>query len=693
MRRIATMLLPFVWAALVGGPVTAGNGTNASQNAHQPLHFEIVEGRNYNAFYRDGPIAAHMLLRSGDSPRILVAFPAGNSGVALWFEQQDRPVHWTLAKPLEPITEHDVRGRVLRGVAAEILVDASELKVRQTLLGSVRVLRDYETGNTVPEEMELHSRFDEARAVWSRDRLDGAPGYRLSLEILTGKLDPNAAAVRILPTKEGQIRLKIIALTGETPLTPLDMPALLNDTAGPDVRARNALAFLSYEEKFLAGSWRFDTYFGRDTLMSLRLLMPALLPAAVESGLVSVLERLAPNGEVAHEEDIGEFAVLRHLRDGNRVSDMPIFDYGMVDDDFMLAPVAAAYLLDQPMARTRAVEFLGRKMRSGTTVGEALARNFLWVAEQGKAFAAEPAATNLVGLKPGRATGEWRDSQTGLGGGHYPYDINVVLVPAALCDIGRLVQSGMLDPYLTQADRASLAHASGDAETWAVRAPGYFRVSVSADDARAMVQSYAAMVGVDDEPALGALGDGPVQFDALSLDEAGAPIPVVHSDAGFSYLFGEPSAAMLERSLPAMLRPFPAGLMTDVGLLVANPVFANQQLRETLGNGAYHGTVIWAWQQAVLIAGLDRQIARADLSDALRTRLRHGRARVAAAVQRMRDVRTSELWSWSFADGRYQVAPFGTKSADEDESNAAQLWSTVFLAIDTAGDCCAATDP
>ena len=34
-----------------------------------------------------------------------------------------------------------------------------------------------------------------------------------------------------------------------------------------------------------------------------------------------------------------------------------------------------------------------------------------------------------------------------------------------------------------------------------------------------------------------------------------------------------------------------------------------------------------------------------------------------------------------YVDGRYQAAPFGQNSGDADESNAAQLWSTVYLAI------------
>jgi hypothetical protein len=44
-------------------------------------------------------------------------------------------------------------------------------------------------------------------------------------------------------------------------------------------------------------------------------------------------------------------------------------------------------------------------------------------------------------------------------------------------------------------------------------------------------------------------------------------------------------------------------------------------------------------------------------------------------------VQTSELWPLSYANGRYRVEPFSTRRADEDESNAAQLWSTVLLAL------------
>jgi hypothetical protein len=161
---------------------------------------------------------------------------------------------------------------------------------------------------------------------------------------------------------------------------------------------------------------------------------------------------------------------------------------------------------------------------------------------------------------------------------------------------------------------------------------------------------------------------------------------VVHSDEGFALLFGRPDAAALDRALTTLMRPFPAGLLTPVGIVVANPVYASSAVQAKMSRAAYHGTVIWSWQQAVLAAGLERQLRRAELPAALKKRLRAAQAELWTAIRAAHAMRNSELWSWNFAHGEFQIAPFGTNAADADESNAAQLWSTVYLAIpDPAG--------
>jgi hypothetical protein len=290
----------------------------------QRLSFDVDEGLNLNSFLRDGPVAAHLLLRSGSDPRILIAFPAGNSGVGLWFSHSATPATWTLLGRPQPLIIKDERGRPLYGLTADARVTGvKDLSIKQAVLSSVRVLRDYQAEGTFPAQVAANPTIQNSTITWARDRLDGAGGYRLSIEITEGALQGE----HVTAGSSGGIALKITAASGEAPMTPLSGEELLNGRAKADAAARNALTFLSYQEKFVAGSWRFNTYFGRDTLMSVRLLMPALTPRAVEAGLGAVLTRLSPPGEVAHEEDIGEFAILDHLRADQPKSDAPVFDY------------------------------------------------------------------------------------------------------------------------------------------------------------------------------------------------------------------------------------------------------------------------------------------------------------------------------------------------------------------------------
>lgn len=39
------------------------------------------------------------------------------------------------------------------------------------------------------------------------------------------------------------------------------------------------------------------------------------------------------------------------------------------------------------------------------------------------------------------------------------------------------------------------------------------------------------------------------------------------------------------------------------------------------------------------------------------------------------------LCSWSFAEGAFRIEPFGQRAGNVTEANAAQLWSTVYLAV------------
>nr|WP_323119066.1 hypothetical protein [Burkholderia alba] len=675
-----------MFAFLIMGLSGCGNDDGTSTRppvdggASSSLQFRIDEGGQINAFFRQDRVAAHLLARSSAKPRLLAVFPAGNSGTGLWFADTARPVNWTLDAPVAPVTNKDALGRDLYGIGADLSVDIDRLAVRAAVLSSVRFLRDYNGGAAIPDAIGATPTIAGNTVTWARHRVDGAPGYALRVSMRDGgrvSAGPDGQPLFQAASGASTLRMHMEALSGETPLRAIAKPDLFTSLVNPDERSQNVLAFLSYEDKLLAGSWQYDTYFGRDTLVSLRMLMPALQPVAIEAGLSAVLARLSPEGRVAHEEGIGEFALIDNGRHGRQNDPTPAYDYKMIDGDYLLAPIMAAWLIDDPRGQARAEAYLAATGGDGLSNGSRLVRNLLLVVNSASAFAQQQSTANLIRLRSGEIVGNWRDSTDGLGGGVYPYDVNAVLVPAALRAASGFLGKGLLDPYLDAQQRATLAAAAGAASVWEAAAPPLFQVTVPAAQAGERLTRYAAQAGV---PA-GTMPSAPLSFYAVSLDAQGKPVAVMNSDGGFALLFGSPSADVLERIATDMMRPFPAGLATDIGMLVANPVYADESLWPKFSSSAYHGTVVWSWQQALWAAGLDRQLARQDLPDAVRAQLEQTRTRLWEVIENAKDMRASEMWTWSYVNGGYRADAFGTRSTDVTESNAAQLWSTTYLAI------------
>ncbi|MBZ5793003.1 hypothetical protein K8353_23035 [Burkholderia contaminans] len=681
MHRLAKSLcLGFICAGLLTACNDDDVKSSSPSSNSAALSFRMDTGGQINAFYRQDKVAAHLLVRSSTKPRLLVVFPAGNSGTGLWFDDTAQPVNWSLDTPPSALSAPDTHGRPLYGIGADVSVDTSTLTIRQGVLSNVRFLRDFNGGATIPQQILTAPTIQGSAAQWQRDRIDGAPGYSLRITLRDGgSIAPAAGGKLVLSAPAGShtLRLHVDALSGETPLSPITRADLLAPSVNPDPVSQNVLEFLSFNDKLLAGSWQYDTYFGRDTLISVRMLMPVLEPAAIEAGLSSVLSRLSADGKVAHEEGIGEFALVDNQKNGRSNDPTPTYDYKMIDSDYLLAPIAAAWLIDDTRGQARAAAYLAQRGSDGQTNGSRLVVNLLHVATTAQAFTQQPSVANLIHLRPGEIVGNWRDSTDGLGGGVYPYDVNAVLVPAALRAANAFLTRGLLDPYLDAGQRATLANTANQAATWETQAPPLFQVSVPATQATTDVSAYAPTAGV---PA-GAAPSAPLAFYALSLDQQGNPIPVMNSDGGFALLFGTPPDDQLQRIVTDVTRPFPTGLVTDAGMLIANPAYANQSLWPKFTSSAYHGTVIWSWQQAMWVAGLDRQLARQDLSAATRTLLTQARQTIWQVISNGRDMRTSEMWTWSYVNGQYRTDAFGTRSADATEANAAQLWSTTYLAI------------
>jgi len=111
-------------------------------------------------------------------------------------------------------------------------------------------------------------------------------------------------------------------------------------------------------------------------------------------------------------------------------------------------------------------------------------------------------------------------------------------------------------------------------------------------------------------------------------------------------------------------------------------------------DNAYHGTVVWSWQLAMMGAGLERQLSRCETSSPAPTFCSDTtlHPKILAAYNHLWDVIDankeelgSEVWSWVYQNGSYHVTPLGSlpppPGSNPTESDIRQLWSLTFLAV------------
>jgi hypothetical protein len=721
----------------------------------ETLAFGVQEGNLRNYFHRQGTTAVHLLTRSGTDPRIIAAFPANNQGIGLWFTSGPATTQvWAGAAGdadlaagggMAGVIRSD-RPRPMYGARATLHSDATRLTAFLALLANVRTLRDYgyglclENAGQFPElRNETIEQVSPGVVRIRREQIGGA-GYAMELLIKAGAgttvavvdravparakcAGPDSGTRRVVELAGAQgVTFDLIALGNDDPLTPIEKPDLLT-AQPPDSFELDALAFLSYREKLEAGTWRFLTYFGRDTLLSMRMLMPAIQRGVVEAALGAVLARINltpglpdPNfdytvdvGDVAHEEEVGDYAAWDNGKQATRPSNLrqPRYDYKMIDDDFELAPVIVEYMTKliaeaaTPDAGSAAFDaFLARTRSDGATFKAAVQANLQLVVDRARPFADDPLPpaqkkTKLIALKHTVPVGQWRDSDMGIAFGRYAFDVNAGLAPGALAAAVAL--------YTHFGDTARAADAQAVLDRWQ-NVDELFRIESPLASARASVASYAVEIGVADTSAQLEATDPGDRYSlyGISLDASGTAMPVMHTDHGFVMVFARPSDAYLTRVATTITKDFPAGLMSRVGVMVANPAIApasftvtdpknikdpsddvpDVKLHDLYTTAQYHGTVVWSWQQALLASGVRRQLDRSDLAPATRTALQAAECKLWDTIDAAQKVRAGELWSWApTAAGQLEYRAFGYNVTDVDESNAAQLWSTVYLVV------------
>ena len=623
-----------------------------------------------------------------------MAWPAGNSGVVAFFEPQSgvngslgiQVVNGDTDDPLtgiyEPASANSLRKSPVVGISTQVRFNSTAV-LTVPILGSVRTIRDFTEGPSIlVPEIQDAIKFVVAGngAILSRLWLDNKTMTEMSFVPLDSGTNVKIKG-KTLVLDAGTYEFN--ATFDYPQLTQLSAQEVLNpksqDLIAQQPDQTTSLSFLSYSEKLLAGAWRFLTYFGRDSMISLLLLQPVLSEGkggAVEAVISAVLERInKTDGTICHEETIGDYATYQHLL-LNQSSTAPICSYIMIDSNYYLAPVMENYFLKTETGRSRRKAFFAEKLTldfgdQGMTYGDLALRNAEHVMRTSAAFAAPGGQTkaNLIHLEQDQIVGEWRDSTYGIGGGRIPYDVNTGLVPAALRSISALSAAGFFPEHPDWETTAAKY-----ARVWEDETLQFFEVTVPEAVAKSLVKKYATRAGYG-FPSEASSITSDVVYHGLSLNGNNDQplVKVMNTDDCFRlFLLNTTNQAQLtafvNQTANNIQAPFPAGLSTPVGVLVANPAYGGDPLyAANWTNNAYHGTVVWSWPMAMLAAGLQRQLERCSSSSApdfCSDSSVHDN--VVTAYNHLWDLidenkahLSSEVWSWQYKGGNFDFIELG----------------------------------
>ncbi|CAO2653363.1 Nn.00g027740.m01.CDS01 [Neocucurbitaria sp. VM-36] len=710
---VTVALIATATAGIIAPVARQASSFSTSSCSEAASRLYLSDSPHDNYFYSDCHSSAHVIVtspRPGSDlnivkPRLLVAWPAGNSGALALFAPesgQDGTLavrlenSTTNGEPLDPI---DDSSRV--GVSGSITFnDTARLTV--PILGSIRAIRDFTEGGNLNQDFQGNFGFSlnyGGGATINRTWFDGVTTTWLTFTPLNGAkaVVLNKAATWTLTFGPGTYRFD--ASFNYPQLDQLGPSEVLTKSASSLISQNpdqtTSLSFLSYTDKLLAGTWRFLTYFGRDSMIWMLLMQPILSESAVEAVIGAVLERVnRTDGTVCHEEVLGDYATWLNRKEGI-TSSKPRCDYKMIDTDFYLPIAMKNYFVDTQEGQQRSKAFFAK---TATFLSENNGLDYMQLAQltaekimrNAAPFANNQVKENLIHLRDGEPVGEWRDSNQGLGGGRTPYNVNAALVPAGLRAIAALSRAGFFPSHSDWSDTAD-----DYAQIWEDSTLQFFKVTIPQSTATSLVQNYASSISV---PANTDSIKSDITYYGLALDAPNKPVvPVMNTDDCFRHFFlnttnASQLSSFLSQTADHILAPFPVGLSSDVGLFVANPAYAGDQaFAANFSQQNYHGTVVWSWQLAMMGKGLARQLGRCNNANSeddrspdfckdseLYGKIVEAYGRLWDIIEANQAQLSHEVWSWRY-DGGYKVVQLGDLVTTE--SNVRQLWSLTFLAV------------
>jgi hypothetical protein len=494
---------------------------------------EYTEGAFTNVLVQapELKVVAHLQFstQATDPTRVTIAMPAGKAAFrfatspAVWTAHDVRAVadevtgqrgiscilraeRPSVSLYLESVTLHHLlRVRMLGwgGAGAELQAYEDEFRrlLRDELGSDERAAVWARTGtdlaDVVAQRGRVIARLEQRAIEFSKQTWTGQNNYLLRLAVppectMQAVSSGDGTLPRIEISGPTAVQVHVTATTDFPPLTPLALRQLLNErgkrlAASDDEFAASLrrLRFLVFEEKFLAGSWFYLSYFGRDTLIALRQMWPVLSAEAKAAGFRGVLTNVAANGIVNTTDEWSDEMAITHAigrfnweyKSGDQATALdtlasiltnavPARAFLDVLDPTFLFPTPVKRWLDEQgdeavrewLTQEQAV--MGRRESHLAT----LLRNWSYVLTatlpyvQGwEALSAQypdlspeenleqhrdvfdRLATRLVRSFPHTPMGNWRDTTPLPGYARFPEDINANLIPLAIASIAGLL--------------------------------------------------------------------------------------------------------------------------------------------------------------------------------------------------------------------------------------------------------------
>jgi len=402
--------------------------------------------------------------------------------------------------------------------------------------------------------------------------------------------------------------------------------------------------------------------------------------------------------------------------------------YGVPDVNLMFLPILLEYLERTDITEKEKKEFIEAKGSQQIQNLIVCLCNINLVMSHARDYmdavaAKKPVHEGLVPIERGGFIGNWRDVQYGIGYGQYPADVNLELLPTAFQTAATIIEKirslypnraeiiELIDRIVTQQGLTELQRFLQDEKKIARETENAFSVLrnsttpvLSAEDIRSRLHRYftmnRSMTAVEHEWFLRRdLGsgvkvrdfvkpDGPVpailqrgvRYFPASLSADGKPVELFVSDALYKFLNENLAEWELLEMLTPLLLPYPVGLWTPAGFVVASPVLSNNEtLVREVNRNAYGGCVMYGWQMEFLKQGLIQYLLR--YKDALPESVDKDFLGVLYSILLSCEEATSqnsrqELWTWHIDNaGQFHSVPFGSSPEHNDESNIIQLWS------------------